>query len=1274
MQVKLLKPGDVLNKAYHKAKPTRSEIDRFKVQLRILLESLNPQESEENAKNHIIQFLKESHYRDLHHINTKERIDLVIHTGKNAQTPAAVLIEAKRPGNETEMFAPDNPAAKSMLELLRYYLHERIDLNNQDLRHMVITNGWQWYIFDAAVFDRVFFSRSKLKQDYSEWRKGQKAGNKTEFFHSSIAKQLILMEDDELPVLTLDLRDVRNALYSDTPGDERRIALLYKLLSPVHLLKESYGNDSNTLNEDFYAELLHILGLEEAKVTGKKVIRRYGEDRRLPGSLLENTLLGIRARSSIDRIVLPGQYGDTEEQISFAVGLELIITWINRVLFLKLLESQLLGYHGGDRSYRFLDPEAISDFSDLYKLFFMVLAKRDAERESVVKARFAHVPYLNSSLFEATPLENQAFSIDSLDNQLKLPLYSRTVLRDEKGRRRKGELRTLDYLLRFLDAYDFASEGGEEIQEENKSLINASVLGLIFEKINGYRDGSFFTPGFVTMYMCRETLRKAVVKRFNAEYHWQAQSFDELHDHLEGGKDKLFAYNALINDLRICDPAVGSGHFLVSALNELLAIKSDLRILMDRSGRRIRDYRIWVENDELVVYSDEADDFLLYRIGTGGKPNPELQAVQEAIFHEKQLLIERCLFGVDLNPNSVKICRLRLWIELLKNAYYTVESGYIALETLPNIDINIKQGNSLVSRFGLDADIQAALAKSKLSIADYQQAVQTYHNAENKAQKAAMERQIEQIKGDFRTEFSNNDPLIKRIKLVGGELQKLTGQISIFTPSAKEKKAHRDKVKKLNASLSSLEAEVEAIKNNRLYINAFEWRFEFPEVLDSAGGFRGFDVVIANPPYIRQEEIGEFRPHFAKGFEVYTPKADLYVYFVELGMRICKDGGELCYIIPNKWMRAEYGMRMRQWLLTYAIDSIIDFGGLPVFAEATTYPCILSAAKAPARGSLMASTIPNLAFSDLGTCVQEQARRVVTQTLRPDGWSLTSTEVTGIMDKIRSKGTPLRALIDGKIYNGIKSGRNDAFVLSRAERDKLVAADPESDKMIKPFLAGREIKRFQVQSSDRHLILFPSGWTLQNLAPRQDPWEMVQQRFPAIAKHLAPHEAAGKKRSDQGQYWWELRSCDYYGEFEQVKIFYPDISHQTNFALDFTGKYYSANTTYFFRVTQGEEHLFLGVLNSKLITFVYASMSPAIQGGYLRFFTQYVEHLPILLPTDLQVAARMRTLVAEILAAKASNPSADTLAREAEIDQLVYALYGLDADEIARVEASLRGT
>src|SRR5690606_25174669 len=484
--------------------------------------------------------------------------------------------------------------------------------------------------------------------------------------------------------------------------------------------------------------------------------------------------------------------------------------------------------------------------------------------------------------------EQVTLFISNLKDDKAIPIISNTILKDKQGKKRTGNMPTLEYLFEFLNAYDFSSEGSEEIQEDNKTLINASVLGLIFEKINGYKDGSFFTPGFITMYMCRESIRRTVVQKFNEAKGWEVENIEQLYDKIE---DRTAA-NDLINSIKICDPAVGSGHFLVSALNEIIAVKNDLKILQDRSGKRLKEYHIEVTNDELIV-TDEDGELFEYNPN-----NKESQRIQETLFHEKQTIIENCLFGVDINPNSVKICRLRLWIELLKSAYYKEEAlqgfrtlGGLAtrqLETLPNIDINIKCGNSLVSRFGLEEDLKQALKKSKFSIDAYRVAVARYRNADNKEEKREMERLIKAIKSDFRTEIAKNDKKIIRKAALGGELYNLTMQTGLFEESAKEKKIRLAKIAKISTDLNKLEAEIETIKANQIFENAFEWRFEFPEILNDEGDFVGFDMVIGNPPYIRIQELQanfpDFIDYLKKAYQS-TGKGnyDIYIPFIELG-------------------------------------------------------------------------------------------------------------------------------------------------------------------------------------------------------------------------------------------------------------------------------------------------------------------------------------------------------------------------------------------------------
>jgi len=934
MNLNVLPPRKVLNKAFLKVKPNRSDIECFKVNLIKLLDRINEAESEEFHKNIISSFLKDTYYKDNSFINTKGRNDLVIHNGKDAKSPVGVIVEAKKPANKSEMMRTDNINTKAFQELILYYMRERITQKNLEIKYLIVTNIYEWFIFDAQLFEKLFAHNKTLVKQFTDFEEKRLSGAHTDFFYKEIAEPFINAIETEITFTHFDIRNFAEPLRNTDKRDDNKLIALYKLLSPEHLLKLPFANDSNSLDKSFYTELLHIIGLAETKEGGKKLIGRKKEGERNPGALLESAIIQLESLDKISRLEKPHRFGETNKERLFNVALELSITWINRILFLKLLEAQLIKYNKSDKAFSFLNLEKVQNYDDLNSLFFSVLARKTEERNGEIKKLFAKVPYLNSSLFEPTEIEHTCLFISQLGNK-KLPVLNATVLKDKTGKKRTGDLDALEYLFEFLNAYDFAGEGAEEIQEDNKTLINASVLGLIFEKINGYKDGSFFTPGFITMYMCRETIRRAVVQKFKDVKKWDCQDINSLYDKIE---DKQEA-NSIINSLKICDPAVGSGHFLVSALNEIIAIKNDLKILSDREGKRLKEYSVEVVSDELIV-TDEDGKIFEYN-----PQNKESQRIQEALFHEKQTIIENCLFGVDINPNSVKICRLRLWIELLKNSYYKAPA-FAELETLPNIDINIKCGNSLISRYSLDADIKEALRHSKWSIDSYRLAVMAYRNAQNKNEKRAMEKLIDEIKSNFESEVAINDKRAIRLKNLKDELKTHATQTHMFELTKTEKAAWETKLKKLTAEMSKREAELEEIKNNKIYENAFEWRFEFPEVLNNDGAFVGFDVVIGNPPYINAMEfkknVGEKEYAFYK--EIYSTAkgtVDLYIYFFELGFKILRTNQFFCFITPNRYLSANYGIALRQYLIqNYKFLRIGDYSSVKVFAEASTYPIV----------------------------------------------------------------------------------------------------------------------------------------------------------------------------------------------------------------------------------------------------------------------------------------------------------------------------------------------
>lgn len=1195
MELHILKPRKALNKAFLKVKPNRTEIESFKTNLTQLLDSTNDTESEEFHKNLVIDFLKKTYYDPKHFVNTKGRNDLVIHNGDKPASTVGVIIEAKKPTNKSEMLTKDKINAKAFQELVLYYLRERITLKNIEIKYLIATNINEWFIFDATIFDRLFAQNKNLVKQFNDFEGGRLADTKTDFFYKQIAEPFISEIKQNIEFTYFDIREFEKPLRNDDKKDDNKLIALFKLLSPEHLLKLPFTNDSNSLDKRFYGELLHIIGLTETK----KIIERNKEGERNTGTFLENAIIQLDSLDKISRLENPSQFGANLQERLFNVGLELSITWINRILFLKLLEAQLVTYHKGDKSFEFLSTEKIKDYDDLNSLFFQVLARKQNERNEDVKTAFSKVPYLNSSLFEPTEIEHSTLFISQLRNDKAIPLYSQTVLKDDKGKKRTGEINPLEYLFAFLSAYEFTSEGSEEIQEDNKTLINASVLGLIFEKINGYKDGSFFTPGFITMYMCRETIRKSVIQKFNKTKGWNCTDINSLYDKIEDRSEA----NKIVNDIKICDPAVGSGHFLVSALNEMIAIKSDLKILQDREGRRLKEYHFEVENDELIV-TDEDGELFEYN-----PTNKESQRIQETLFHEKQTIIENCLFGVDINPNSVKICRLRLWIELLKNAYYKNETE---LETLPNIDINIKCGNSLISRFALDADLKQALKKSasKWTIDSYRIAVDTYRNAQSKEQKREMERLINEIKTNFRSEISANDPKVKKLYKLNGELFQMTNQGQLFEMSKKEKTEWNKKVSKLTEITRNLETEIEEIKSNKIYENAFEWRFEFPEVLDDNGDFVGFDVVIGNPPYVfgGNEGISENEKKFFKiNFETGTGKINLFTLFIEKAFSVLKNSSQLGFIIPNTFLRVTSYDSTRKYLVNNSkIDSIYDFGD-KVFDDAVTTAIVITATK----GKFNDFQTKIINGSNTGILVKQEIidnEFVIAINLNENSQNL--------VKKLKSNiqlGSICKEMIFG--------------VVITKNKDEVVSNTPKDNW--KPFLEGKEIGSYYIKEVKQWLNYEPK---LLHRARTKDvfetPEKILIQRITGGSK---PLKAA---YDNQGLYNKESINNIILKEDSPVK---------TKFIL--------------------------ALLNSKLINWFYTIQFTNESNLTVNLSKTYLSQIPISLPKN---EDDFISIVDEILSIKKVNNLADTQGLESQLDQLIYKLYDLTDKEIENIEESVK--
>ncbi|MDD3093512.1 MAG: TaqI-like C-terminal specificity domain-containing protein, partial [Clostridia bacterium] len=1059
----------------------------------------------------------------------------------------------------------------------------------------------------ATTFDRLFAQNKNLVKQFNDFEGGRLADTKTDFFYKQIAEPLIAGITTEIEFTHFNLQDYQKPLRNDEKADDNKLIALFKLLSPEHLLKLPFTNDSNSLDKRFYSELLHIIGLTETKEGNKKIIERNKESERNTGSILEDAIIQLDSLDKISRLDRPAQFGNTQQERLFNVALELTITWINRILFLKLLEAQLITYHKGDKSYSFLNLDKIKNYDDLNSLFFQVLARKYDERNPDVKEIFEKVPYLNSSLFEPTDIEHSTLFISNLKDDKTIPIISSTVLKNDHGKKRTGKLSTLEYLFEFLNAYDFSSEGSEEIQEENKSLINASVLGLIFEKINGYKDGSFFTPGFITMYMCRETIRKAVVQKFNETKNWKCQDLNEIYNKIDDTKEA----NAIVNSIKVCDPAVGSGHFLVSALNEMIAVKNDLKILQDRDGKRLKEYQVEVVNDELIV-TDEEGELFEYN-----PSNKESQRIQETLFHEKQAIIENCLFGVDINPNSVKICRLRLWIELLKNAYY---KNATELETLPNIDINIKCGNSLVSRFEIDSDLKQALKKSKWTIDSYRIAVDTYRNAQSKEQKREMEKLITAIKSDFRSEISLNDPKVKKLRKLSGELFQMTQQQQLFEMSKKEKAAWNKKVAKLTEDTKKLEIEIEEIKANKIFENAFEWRFEFPEVLNDEGDFVGFDVVIGNPPYGALFNETE-KSYIKSNYQFCDYQFDIYMTFFERSYDLLKDLSQLCFIVPNTWLLNLKTPNIRKLLFTSFNMHNVRAYNFPVFEEAVVDTIIVSAEKKKDITGAMTVQI----IDRNGDLIENKFAK---KELSENYQSHVNIYLSDFASKIDFKFSTLLKLDNvAKITQGTKpfqKGKGKPKQDEKTMQEKPFVQSFKKDETFRPLLRGSLINKYVITWNDDYYISF-GDWLAE---PRYS------------ASYDAPEKIIIRQTGSS------LIATIDNQQFVVRDNLYTIIS---------TNKEYS-------------EYIILACLNSKLLNWYYQNIVNNEVGEALAQVKRgHLATLPIP-KINSSVFPTIESLIKEVLNLKQDNNSADTESLESKIDLLVYQLYDLTEEEIKIIE------
>ncbi|MFP6557806.1 N-6 DNA methylase [Paraburkholderia sp. B3] len=908
------------------------------------------------------------------------------------------------------------------------------------------------------------------------------------------------------------------------------------------------------LDERFYAELLHIAGLCETVEKGKPAIARHPVHARMHGSLVENALARIEARD--------GAAGSADVQEErFGMVVRLCVAWLSRLVFLKQLETRLLALHDNDPAYAFLRANRIRSFGELDALCRNVLADAAAGTCTRIPP-LSPIPRFDGSLFAPHDLQGVAIPLGALADAPPLPVYAETTLPHAEG-----PLCPVAYLLDFLDAHAFASEAPLP-GNAGKPKVDTATLGLIFEKFNGYRDGAWFTPGRVAMHLCQAAIESATVRRFNERKGWHCETIDQL---CQAITDRDEA-RAIVDGLRICDPAVGSGHLLVSALNARIALKSRLGLLTDTEGRPLAGYRFEVASDRLVVKRTNDDPLH----GADGKE--ERRRLDAALFKEKRAIVENGLFGVDINPDAVRMARLRLWMELLAHAAYDANGEF---STLPNLDVNLRVGNATISRFALDAPMHGTPPEKIEVVRNYRDAVSQYRAAA----------------------YTNHT----------------------------QRRSTRDRIAQTHAALLSTlrPAPLQALRaSSRILESAFEWRTGFPEVLDDDGTFRGFDAVVANPPYIDSERMAndgqqDLREHLAQRWPAAKGNWDLYVVFMELGLALLAPAGAMACLTPDKWLSKPFGDAFRARHLD-KIERIVALGR-NVFEQALVDSIVTVYAQ---EGTAIVSTAR--LEGDAVTPLAHTPKAELGAPWRLD--ALLSPHYTFVRQIERSHpalGSLLRC--------------ENACATSDAYRLKPLIEEANGG-----FCAQRQ---FRVMNTGT-LGQFVSRWGVK---PMTYLGERYREPVVERARFTAEFANAYRERADA------------------KKVIVKGLT-RLDATLDLDGDTIPGKTTLILRShDDGLLKFAAAVLNCPLSAFFLRARYPsASYNGGIAYTKAMIDSVPV--PGEIEVRNAVVRLVDELLALDRAGRAIEAVAAAREIDRVLYGAFGLSAEEVERMSACLPTT
>ncbi|GAA9443965.1 class I SAM-dependent DNA methyltransferase [Helicobacter pylori] len=1181
-------------KKHNPQEPKKETIENFEKEINSLLENAPRRNDEEFQKNEINKFLKNAYGYDC---NTNKKVDSAIYVDGEVR----VLIEVKALDKKTE-FPKDreNPLSKAFCQMVLYFLKE-IEENNS-LKHAIICNAHEFFLFDCRDLLLLFQKDKRINKFYENWAKNEGTDPSKPKFYKDLEQYLKTDFQGELRYTHFNLSD-----------DVKELPLIYQVLSHEVLLKQRKTLDANTLNKDFYEELLYILGLEEQNDKGKILIKP---------SHTKNSLSDA----------LKKKYKNLDDEEVMA----LLIAWNNRILFLRLLESLLISFEHFEKP--FLTTENFKDFNALNTLFFEVLAKKNNERLSEIKEDkiLEKIPYLNSSLFDKTPLELKGHEIKLLDNK-KLEIYKNSVLKKHEDYQKQKDLPLLKYLFEFLRVYDFTTTPKDIKDNQNKSesrLINPSVLGLVFEKLNGYKEGSFYTPSFITSYMCKESISQVVLDKFNQKYKIECEKLDELKNYLKNDsykEDKRKEYLQFLLTLRVCDPAVGSGHFLVSALNEMVWVAYKLGLIASLPlGATLE-----LENDEILIkISNKA---FIYECPSSEQE--QSHQIQKELFELKKSIIENCLFGVDINPNSCEITKLRLWIELLKYSYYIFEEGKNtnALETLPNIDINIKCGNSLIFNFPLNSKLTIGqtleFSKNlKAEIKEYKNSVMFYK--EGLGEKAKILQNIAKLKSLIINYFIEQHQAKRHLKesLKAFISEYGDGIFDISTAFGMEMlkiARHKDNNYKFVPTLTKKQPSPIGVEANKLLIKikecyetlenlknskTLEWRFEFPEVLDDEGDFLGFDCIIGNPPYMQVKKglySSIFYP-FSEGKDI--GKQNTYKVFIELGFNLTKQKGLISLITQSSIMCDCSAQFTRELLLKYCqIHYFVEFNKKQkLFSNVIQGVCILEFLKdRPSKEHAFKIAINN---------TQIQMNQIQYEQIKQDE----------ILKFFPLYEIPL-----------IKSGEME--IVRKIKTDKILLRDL-LEKSLQGNINTIHLKDIQDQKETNGRIYKGAN---------------CHRYFLDTQYLFAKDNQITQQIFEKNYYQNIIVTQNITGTSDAYRIHANliEVKNQEILFLD------TCNLSY----CKEREHakFLVGLLNSRLLDWLFRKTST---NNHVNLYELETLPIPQITKSNKPTADKITNCAKAILEAKEKDPKANTQELEKEIDALVYQLYNLTDEEIKIIE------